>query len=348
MLLISLASARAEAFAPPAVLSVSVARRAMGVAPLLFASVDFWAGMTAGLIFGIAALVVARNRIRAARREASDAKTAAARLDYERDLAQQALVQKLEQERELSKEKMQFESQLTEFEKYASLAQLALGAAHEINNPLLGILQHLELEWKDAGHEQRTEIEQCIEGARRISNAVHGLLEYARPGPLALSEVDLPQLVSEALRFVEHQPLFRGIHLQNCVPSDLPVITADANQLSQILMNLLLNAAQATPAGGSITVLAEKMRFEEVIELRVRDTGTGVPEDIQPHVFEPFFTTKRGKGTGLGLSITRNYVHRHGGDIQLHSFPGHGTTVSVTLPLHQTGQLEPVSTEVIA
>lgn len=82
---------------------------------------------------------------------------------------------------------MQFESQLSTFEKYASLAQLALGAAHEINNPLLGILSHLELEWKDAGEEQRTEIEQCIEGAKRISSAVRGLLDFARPGPLKLS-----------------------------------------------------------------------------------------------------------------------------------------------------------------
>ena len=272
----------------------------------------------------------------------------AAHLEHERDMAQLALVKNLEQERELSKEKMQFESQLDEFEKYASLAQLALGAAHEINNPLLGILSHLELDWKDATGERRTEIEQCIEGARRISSAVRGLMDYARPGPLTLTQVDLSQLVSDALHFVEYQPLFRGLQLQNCVPPDLPVITADANQLSQVLMNLLLNAAQATPAGGSVTVLAEKMRFADAIELRVRDTGAGIPEDILPHVFEPFFTTKRGKGTGLGLSITRNYIQRHGGDIHLDSYPGIGTAVRVTLPIHQTGVREPVSQEVIA
>jgi signal transduction histidine kinase len=80
-------------------------------------------------------------------------------------------------------------------------------------------------------------------------------------------------------------------------------------------MNLLLNAAQATRSGGTITILAEKLRFSESIELRVSDTGNGIPDDILPHVFEPFFTTKRGKGSGLGLSITRNYVRRHGGDI---------------------------------
>jgi len=315
--------------------------------PIVASTAAPWIGLTVGLTISAVATFIARSRISAARREVVQARDLAAHLEHERDMAQKALVKNLEQERELSKEKMQFESQLNEFERYASLAQLALGAAHEINNPLLGILSHLELDWKDASGERRTEIEQCIEGARRISSAVHGLMDYARPGPLTLSQVDLSQLVGNALHFVEHQPLFRGLELQNCVPHDLPVITADANQISQVLMNLLLNAAQATPAGGSITVLAEKMRFAEVIELRVRDTGTGIPEDILPHVFEPFFTTKRGKGTGLGLSITRNYIQRHGGDIHLDSYPGMGTAVRVTLPIHQAGRREPVSEEVI-
>jgi signal transduction histidine kinase len=243
---------------------------------------------------------------------------------------------------------MQFESQLTEYEKYASLAQLALGAAHEINNPLLGILSHLEWEWKDASGERREEIEQCIEGAKRISSAVRGLLSYARPGPLMLSKVNLSRLAAETLKFLEHQPMFRQIELQNCIPLDLPNISADANQLSQILMNLLLNAAQATPPGGTITILADKVKFAEMIELRVRDTGSGIPADILPHVFEPFFTTKRGKGTGLGLSITQSYVRSHGGDIQVESIPDLGTTVRVTLPIRQVGKaMQPIE-EVIA
>jgi signal transduction histidine kinase len=222
-----------------------------------------------------------------------------------------------------------------------------LGAAHEINNPLLGILSHLELEWRDANEERREEIEQCIEGAKRISSAVRGLLDYARPGPLTLSKVHLWRLAEETMKFVGHQPMFRQIELQNCVPSDLPSITADANQLSQILMNLLLNAAQATAPGGRITILADKVKFADLIELRVRDTGSGIPSDILPHVFEPFFTTKRGRGTGLGLSITQSYVRSHGGDIQLESIPGYGTTVRVTLPIRQAGKTVQHSEEVI-
>jgi signal transduction histidine kinase len=311
-----------------------------------------YGGFVGGIVVGFALLLVvavlARTRIKAAEREAARSKELADHREYERNVAQQELLRRLEEERELAKEKMQFESQLSEYEKYASLAQLALGAAHEINNPLLGILSHLELEWKDVSGERREEIEQCIEGAKRISFAVRGLLDYARPGPLMLSKVNLNRLAAETLKFLEHQPMFRQIELQNCIPLDLPSISADTNQLSQILMNLLLNAAQATPPGGTITILADKVKFAEMIELRVRDTGSGIPADILPHVFEPFFTTKRGKGTGLGLSITQSYVRSHGGDIQVESVPSLGTTVRVTLPIRQSGKAVHLAEEVIA
>src|SRR5271165_50064 len=238
---------------------------------------DFFAGVAVGVFLLILVAILVRKRLKVARQELQRARERADHREYERNLAQQELVRRLEEERELAKEKLQFEAQLAEYEKYASLAQLALGAAHEINNPLLGIMSHLELEWKNAGEERRVEIEQCIEGAKRISSAVRGLLDYARPGPLKLSEVNLHRLGTETLKFLEHQPMFRRITLQNCIPADLPYISADANQLSQILMNLLLNAAEATPSGGTITVLAEKVRFADVIELRVRDNGCGIP-----------------------------------------------------------------------
>ena len=308
----------------------------------------FWSGLAIGLALLVLSIVLSRTRIQAAQREAARAKELAGHREYERNVAQQELLRRLEEERELAKEKMQFESQLSEYEKYASLAQLALGAAHEINNPLLGILSHLELEWKDAGQDRREEIEQCIEGTKRISSAVRGLLDYARPGPLTLSQVNLNRVAAESLKFLEHQPLFREIELQNCLPLDLPNITADANQISQIMMNLLLNAAQATPPGGKIAILADNVRFSDMIELRVRDNGSGIPADILPHVFEPFFTTKRGKGTGLGLSITQSYVRSHGGDIQVESVAGLGTTVRVTLPIRQIGKTVQIAEEVIA
>ncbi len=287
-------------------------------------------------------------RIRAAKRELQKARDLADHREYERNLAQQELVRRLEEERELAKEKLQFDSQLAEYEKYASLAQLALGAAHEINNPLLGIMSHLELELRYSSGEQRMEVEQCIAGAKRISSAVKGLLDYARPGPLLLGRLNLFKLVAETLKFVEHQPMFRHLTLSNRVPLDLPAITADVNQLSQILMNLLLNAAQATPAGGSITITAAKEHSADLVELSISDSGSGIPADILPHVFEPFFTTKRGKGTGLGLSISQSYIRKHGGDIHVESTPAKGTTVRVTLPIHQQDNDVTECQEVIA
>jgi signal transduction histidine kinase len=256
--------------------------------------------------------------------------------EQERDIAQDELFRRLYEERELNKDKVQFQSQLAEYEKYAALAQLALGAAHEINNPLLGILSHLELELKVAADpEERQEIEQCIAGAKRISSTLHGLVNYARPGPLVLSKISLHRLVTDTLAFIEPQPMLRGKHLTNDVPRDLPHIRADANQLSQVLMNLLLNAAEATPEGGSIRIEASKLTYVDNIEIRVSDTGCGIPADILAHVFEPFFTTKRGRGTGLGLSISQAYVRSHNGEIRVDSVLNRGTTVTLTLPIRQ-------------
>ena len=258
--------------------------------------------------------------------------------EKERDQAQDELFRRLCEERELVKEKTQFQAQLADYEKYAALAQLALGAAHEINNPLLGILSHFELELKYTQvDEEREEIQQCIDGAKRISSTIRGLINYARPGPLLLSKIHLDRLVNETLSFLQHQPLLRGIRLENTVPDDLPSLRADTNQLSQILMNLLLNAAEATPPGGTITISATKVKFEDSIEITVADTGCGIPADVLPHVFEPFFTTKRSKGTGLGLSICQAYVRSHEGEIRIESLPNRGTKVFITLPIRQGG-----------
>ena len=277
-----------------------------------------------------------KGRSSALAQELEQARAVARQREQERDLAQKEVFRRLYEERELNKEKAQFQAQLSEYEKYAALARLALGAAHEINNPLLGILSHLELELKAAQEpDAQAEIEQCIAGAKRISNTLRGLVNYARPGPLVLSKISLSRLVSDTLGFLEGQPMLRGKALENQVPADLPHIRADANQLSQVLMNLLLNAAEATPEGGAITISASKLTFVDSLEIRVSDTGCGISPDILPHVFEPFFTTKKGKGTGLGLSISQAYVRSHGGEIRVDSVLHHGTTITLTLPVRQ-------------
>jgi two-component system, NtrC family, sensor kinase len=182
-------------------------------------------------------------------------------------------------------------------------------------------------------------------GGQTHSSTLHGLVNYARPGPLVLSKISLHRLIADTLAFLEHQPMLRGKQLENTVPRDLPYIRADANQLSQVLMNLLLNAAEATPEGGRISMTASKLTFVEMIEIRVSDTGCGIPPDILAHVFEPFFTTKRGGGTGLGLSISQAYVRSHNGEIRVDSVLNHGTTVTLTLPIRNEEVPENVKEE---
>ena len=257
-------------------------------------------------------------------------------LEHQRDQAQEELFRRLYEDRELNQQKFQFQAQLAEYEKYSTLAQLALGAAHGINNPLLGILSHLELELKSARDpDQRWEIEQCIAGTKRISATLRGLVNYARPGPQVLSNLNLRRLVSQTLGFLEGQPALRGKQADNLVPEDLPDVLVDSNQLSQVLMNLLINAAEATRQGGRITISANRLTLANSIEIRVTDTGCGIPRDVLPHVFEPFFTTKGGKGTGLGLSISATYIRRNKGEIRIDSVVNHGTTVTITLPIQQ-------------
>lgn len=290
---------------------------------------------------GIAIAVALRTRyqLNGFREEAAQAILSARQSANERDMAQQVLAQHIEEDRELAREKNQFQAQLADYEKYAALSQLALGAAHEINNPLLGIFSHLELELKAAQDaDEAEEIQACLDGAKRISSTIRSLLDYARPGPLRLSRINFERVVDDTFSFLQHQPMFQAIELKKQIDPELPPITADAHQISQVLMNLLLNAAQAMPQGGTITVHAETVKFEDRIEVRVTDTGCGIPADILPRVFEPFFTTKRGQGTGLGLSISQAYVRNHHGEMDVESIPNHGTTVRFNLPVRQLGR----------
>jgi signal transduction histidine kinase len=290
----------------------------------------------------------ARRQVSRFREEAAQAVLAARQSANERDMAQQVLAQRIQEDRELAREKNQFQAQLADYEKYSALSQLALGAAHEINNPLLGIFSHLELELKAAQDpDEAEEIQACIDGAKRISCTIRSLLNYARPGPLRLSRINLDRVVDDTFTFLQHQPMFQAIELKKEIQPDLPAITADANQISQVLTNLLLNAAQAMSRGGTVTVHAEKVKFEDRIEVRVTDTGCGIPADILPHVFEPFFTTKRGQGTGLGLSISQAYVRNHRGEMDLESVPNRGTTVRFNLPVRQVGRHVELEAEVV-
>jgi PAS domain S-box-containing protein len=236
-------------------------------------------------------------------------------------------------------EREKLHHQLAEYEKLSSLSQLALGAAHEINNPLLGISSYLEILRDDAPDEAaRQEIGLVLENVYRISETIRGLLNFARPSPPQFTRVNINELIEETLSFLGHQPIFRNIKITRVLPAALPAVTADLNQVRQVLTNLFINAAQAMPQGGELTAETSKVKFQETLRIDITDTGVGIPPENLTKIFDPFFTTKKSLGTGLGLSISLSYVKSHSGDILVESRLGQGTRFSILLPIRQLGK----------
>lgn len=246
-------------------------------------------------------------------------------------------------------ERERLRKQLAEYEKLSALSQLALGAAHEINNPLLGISSYLEIlrdESKDS--KSKEEIEVVLENVYRISETIRGLLNFARPTPPQFTKININQLIEDSLSFLSHQPIFRKARIHKVLPPSLPQITADLNQIRQVLTNMLINAAQSMSGGGDLTVETSKVKFKEEIQIDIRDTGVGIPPENLKKIFDPFFTTKKSQGTGLGLSISLSYIKNHSGDIFCRSEVGKGTIFSIILPVRQKGRIPLKDEEVIS
>lgn len=238
-------------------------------------------------------------------------------------------------------EQEQLLAQMADYEKLSALSQLALGAAHEINNPLQGITSYLEILLEEEQYvEKKAQIKEVLDSAYRISETVRGLLNFARPTPPKFTKINVNRLITESLSFLHHQPLFRKIIVDKILSESMPQITADTNQIRQVLLNILINAAQAMPQGGSLQVVTRKVKFEEFVEIKISDTGAGIPRENLKKIFDPFFTTKKGEGTGLGLSISYSYIKNHGGNIVITSELQKGTEVTILLPIRQTGHIQ--------
>lgn len=230
-------------------------------------------------------------------------------------------------------------TQMADYEKLSALSQLALGAAHEINNPLQGITSFIELLLEEETDvEKKSRAKEVLDSAYRISETVRGLLNFARPTPPKFTRLNLNSLINETISFLQHQPLFKKLKIEKNLQDALPHITADANQIRQVLVNIMLNAAQAIEDKGTIIVTTNKIKFEDFVEIEIKDSGVGIPQENLKRVFEPFFTTKKGKGTGLGLSISLSYVKNHKGNILITSEVGIGTEVKIILPIRQEGK----------
>jgi two-component system, NtrC family, sensor kinase len=243
---------------------------------------------------------------------------------------------------------------MLQVEKMATIGKMAAVVAHEINNPLSGILTYAKLlrRWIDRGEAEgakKHDAEQCLdliaEESRRCGDLVKNLLTFSRTAPLNVQTTDLNTVVDRAVRLVAHQMELNGVELHLELPPGLPRVQCDPGQIEQVLLALIMNAIDAMPRGGNLWVGTQEHAGEEIFW--VRDDGSGIPQDILPQIFEPFLTTKEsGKSVGLGLAVSQNIVARHRGRIEVTSELGKGTNFTVTLPLDgAAGRLPPPETE---
>ena len=237
---------------------------------------------------------------------------------------------------ERTKELTEMQAHLIQSEKLASLGKLAAGIAHEINNPLGGILiySHLLLEDIDKGSPHYENLKKIVKETSRCKDIVKGLLEFARPREPEMSLIDINEIVEKSLAIMERQALFQNITIKKVYSSLLPKIIADSAQLQQVSMNIILNAAEAMDGNGVLTLSTSLNRDKTQIEVKFSDTGHGINEEEKKRLFEPFFTTKEvGKGTGLGLAISYSIIQKHNGTIECTSQLGKGSTFTVKLPV---------------
>ena len=227
-------------------------------------------------------------------------------------------------------------------EKMASIGKMAAVLAHEINNPLSGILTYAKLlrKWidRDNGHlphheEICSSLDLIASESRRCGDLVKNLLTFSRSTPMNLQASDLNEVVDRSVRLVQHQLDLSGIQLQLRLDPALPRVHCDPAQIEQVLLALIMNSRDAMPQGGNLCLTTSFSRDEDKVRIVLRDDGSGIPPDVLAHLFEPFVTTKEsGHGVGLGLAVSKSILERHSGSIEAQSEPGRGTTFTVTLP----------------
>ncbi len=261
--------------------------------------------------------------------------------------------------RDLTEERLQ-EQQARRRERLAAIGELAAGVAHEIRNPLTGIsnaAQVLQMRLSSEPEHARM-INLILRETSRLNRIVGSLLSFARPGPPSMKQTDLAEVVARAMDLEAVHFERQGIRCRLEADEGVPRIYVDPDQIQQVVANLLRNAREAMPEGGSIEIrifvverhlyerrrmgrrstdkvlLPSKGPLAQFVRIRVRDTGKGMPEAVARRIFDPFFTTKSG-GTGLGLSVSQSIVEEHGGVISVHSIQGEGTTFEVDLPVER-------------
>ncbi|UCE34087.1 MAG: cache domain-containing protein [Deltaproteobacteria bacterium] len=235
------------------------------------------------------------------------------------------------------------ENRLIQSEKQASMGRLAAGVAHEINNPLTGVLTftRILLRSKDIGEKNLSYLQKIAESTVRVKNIVKGLLDFSRQTALDREPTEINRLIRGVISALENQALIKGVSIEFNAGENLPMLTMDRNQIQSVLINLIINAFDAMEQGGTIAIstgisLSASDTGKRGVEITVTDNGCGIPPEDLDKLFEPFFTTKEvGKGTGLGLAVSYGIVQRHGGTIRVQSEVGRGSAFTIWLPIEE-------------
>jgi len=222
--------------------------------------------------------------------------------------------------------------------RLAAVGEMAAGVAHELNNPLTTVAGFVELVLEDIpeGNPNRADLELVLRESRRAREVVRRLLDFSRPGEGFRVRSDVNDMVSDVIALIQHLAHTNGVELHIDLGNDLPWIQADQGQIKQVLLNLLHNAMQAMPRGGKLHIQTLSQNRDDLdwVNIRVKDSGEGIPPENMGRIFEPFFTTRPlGKGTGLGLAVSFGIVQDHGGIIDVESTPGQGSVFTIWLPV---------------
>src|SRR5271165_1942207 len=246
---------------------------------------------------------------------------------------------------EKTRELKQAHQHMLQVEKMATIGKMAAVVAHEINNPLSGILTYSRLvkRWigKSAATAPRQEemqgsLDLIASESKRCGELVKNLLSFSRVSPMNLAWCDLNQVIDRCVRLVDHKMEMAGIQLNLDLAADLPPAHCDPSQIEQVVLAMVINAIDAMPHEGNLWI-STRVTADSTIELVIRDDGIGIPAEHLAHIFEPFYTTKESGGSGLGLAISQNIVERHGGHIEVNSVVGQGTTFKIVLPVDSQG-----------
>jgi two-component system NtrC family sensor kinase len=243
----------------------------------------------------------------------------------------------------MERRRAEAENRLLQSEKQSSIGRLAAGVAHEINNPLTGVLTytHMLLRRKDIGNDIRSDLQTIAESTERVRKIVKGLLDFSRQTKLDREPTDVNMLIRSVISPMENQALVKGVSITFDPGENLPTVTLDRNQFQSVLINLIINALDATEPGGNINIytatgLSASDTGHKGVEITIADTGSGIPPDNLDKLFDPFFSTKEvGQGTGLGLSVSYGIVQRHGGTIRVQSEVGKGSTFFIWIPIEE-------------